>query len=220
VRRLINTEPIERLRAEIDFSTEHYYNLYSESVDTPDADAIGRETWSNLASLLADLGKMRGELSRMRRGVEELRMPAIEAIGLDRVVESLRGLETRLRPLGDVLNRQEDDGRFKRVLKEIVVVIDTLDRVFELAEQQPGSVSEGVMRGLRSVYDLLLQTLGRYGLKPLEIAGAFDPHTQMAMGTEPNPELSNGDVSRVMQRGYLLDGQVLRTAQVVVVKNQ
>jgi hypothetical protein len=220
VRRLINTEPIERLRAEIDFSTEHYYNLYSRPVDAPVADAIGRETWSNLASLLADLGKMRGELSRMRRGVEELRMPAIEAIGLDRVVESLRGLEGRLRPLGDLLNRQEDDGRFRRTMKELVVVIDTLDRVFELAEQQPGSVSEGVMRGLRSVYDLLLQTLGRYGLKPLEITGTFDPHTQMAMGTEPNMKLMNGSVSRVMQRGYLLDGQVLRTAQVVVVKNQ
>jgi molecular chaperone GrpE len=220
VRRLIKTEPIERLRAEIDFSTEHYYNLYSGAMDAPGAEAIGRETWSNLASLLADLGKMRGELSRMRRGVEELRLPAIEAIGLDRVVESLRGLEVRLRPLGDVLSRQEDEGRFKRVLKELVVVVDTLERVFELAEQQPGSVSEGVMRGLRSVYDLLLQTLGRYGLKPLEIAGAFDPHTQMAMGTEPHPELADGAVSRVMQRGYLLDGQVLRAAQVVVVKNQ
>jgi hypothetical protein len=220
VRRVINTEPIERLRAEIDFSSEHYYNLYSEPVDAASADAVGRETWSNLASLLADLGKMRGELSRMRRGVEELRMPAIEAIGLDRVAESLRGLEARLRPLGDLINRQEDDGRFKRVMKELVVVIDTLDRVFELAEQQPGSVSEGVMRGLKSVYDLLLQALGRYGLKPLEIAGAFDPHTQMAMGTEQNMKLTNGAVSRVMQRGYLLDGQVLRTAQVVVVKNQ
>lgn len=216
----IVTGPLARLRAEIDFNTEHYYNLSFESAAASDAQAISRETWSNLASLLADLNKMRGELSRMRRSVEELRLPAIEAIGLDRVVEVLRSLETRLRPLGDVLNRQEDDGRFRRMLKELIVVIDTLDRVFELAAQQPGSVSEGVMRGLGSVYDLLLQTLGRYGLQALEIGQVFDPHTQMAMGTERNPELADGSVSRVMQRGYLLDGQVLRTAQVVVVRNK
>jgi hypothetical protein len=220
VRQVTAFSEIDRLRAEIDFSTEPYYNLQFEPATAPSAAAIGQETWSSLASLLADLGKMRGELSRMRRSVEELRLPAMEAIGLDRVVESLRGLETRLRPLGDVLNRQEDEGRFRRMLKDLVVVIDTLDRVFELADQQPGSVSEGVMRGLRSVYDLLLQTLGRYGFKPLEISGAFDPHTQMAMGTEPDMKLLDGAVSRVLQRGYLLDGQVLRTAQVVVVKNK
>lgn len=214
------TSALERLRAEIDFTTEPYYNLQFEPASAPSAAAIGQETWTSLASLLADLGKMRSELSRMRRSVEELRLPAMEAIGLDQVLDTLRGLETRLRPLGDMLSRQADEGRFRRMLKELIVVIDTLDRVFELAEQQPGSVSEGVMRGLRSVYDLLLQTLGRYGLKPLEMTGTFDPYTQMAMGTEPDVKLPDGAVSRVMQRGYLLDGQVLRTAQVVVVKNK
>ena len=216
----IDIQPFEKLRSEIDFNSEPYYNLSFESADVPGATAIARETWSSLASLLADLNKMRGELSRIRRSVEELRMPAVEAIGLDRVVETLRTLESRLRPLGEVLNRQDDEGRFKRILKDMIVVIDTLDRVFELAEQQPGSVSEGVYRGLKSVGDLLMQTLGRYGLTAMEVGREFDPHLQMAMGTEPNAGLADGTVSRVLQRGYLLDNQVLRTAQVVVVKNK
>jgi hypothetical protein len=210
----------DKLRSEIDFDSEHYYNLLFESAGAPGASEMARETWSNLASLLADLNKMRGELSRIRRSVEELRMPAIEAIGLDRVVETLRTLETRLRPLGEVLNRQDDEGRFRRMLKDMIVVVDTLDRVFELAEQQPGSVSAGVLQGLKSVRELLMQTLGRYGLTAMEVGREFDPHQQMAMGTEPNGELADGSVSRVLQRGYLLDSQVLRTAQVVVVRNK
>ena len=39
------------------------------------------------------------------------------------------------------------------------------------------------------------------------------------MGTEPNPGKPNGAVSRVLLTGYLWNGQVFRTAQVVVVKN-
>ncbi len=152
---------------------------------------IAQETWSNLAALTADLGKMRGELSRMRRGVEELRLPAIEAVGLDKVVEAAaRAWNRGCGRWAMCSTARRTKGVFERVLKDLLVVIDTLDRVFELAEQQPGSVSEGVMRGLSSVYDLLLQTLGRHGLQPMEIGQAFDPHQQMAMGTEPNPELA------------------------------
>lgn len=210
---------LRRLIAGIDFTSVPYYNLSFESEKALAATAATKETWTDLASLLADLNKMRGELSRLRRGVEELRMPAIEAVGLDKVVEVLRGLETRLRPLGELLSRPEDDSRFKRALKDLLAVIDALERVFALAQEQPGAISEGLMRGLQSVHDLLLQTLGRHGLKPMETGREFDPHRHMAMGTEPDPELPDGAVSRVMQRGYLLDGQVLRTAQVVVVKN-
>ncbi len=39
------------------------------------------------------------------------------------------------------------------------------------------------------------------------------------MGTESNPELSNGDISRVLLNGYLLNEDIFRAAQVVVVKN-
>jgi molecular chaperone GrpE (heat shock protein) len=54
----------------------------------------------------------------------------------------------------------------------------------------------------------------------METGEAFDPHRHMAMGTEPNPGKPNGAVSRVLLTGYMWNGQVFRTAQVVVVKNE
>jgi molecular chaperone GrpE len=145
-------------------------------------------------------------------------MPAIEAIGLDKVTESLRALDLRLRPLGEALGKLQDDGA-KRLVKDLLEVLDSLDRVFELMERQPGSVSEGVARGLRSVYDLLLAVLAKAGLSPMPIGKEFNPHWHLAMGTDEAAGRPEGSVSRVLLKGYLYQGQVFRTAQVAVVKN-
>jgi hypothetical protein len=219
MRPLAVSDALGSLISQIDFDSEHYYNLYFGPAEELPQAGLSDEIWSNLSTLTADLNKMRGELSRMRRSVEELRMPAIEMVGLDKLAEQLRGLETKMRPLSDVLSRPADEGQAKRLLKDVLMVIDALDRVFDLADQQPQSISEGMLRGLKSVYDLLMQTLAKHGLQPVEVGRQFDPHQQIAMGTEPNPELPDGSVSRVLARGFLLNGQILRTAQVVVVKN-
>jgi hypothetical protein len=219
VRHQRNPGELSRLIAEIDFDSERYYNLYSEPDEAEIPVDLAGETWTNLSTLTADQAKLRGELARLRMAMEQLRLPAVEAVGLDKVADQLRGLETRLRPLSEILSQPEDEGRFKRVLKDLLVVLDTLDRVFELMAQQPGQVSEGVQRGLSSVYQLMLDTLARHGLKVMEIGTQFDPHRHMAMGTEPNTALPDGAVSRVMLKGFELNGKVLRTAQVVVVKN-
>jgi hypothetical protein len=210
---------LKHLLAKIDFDSEHYYNLYSEPSGTQVRADLASEAWASLSSLTADQNKLRGELARLRMSVEQLRMPAVELVGLDKVVEQLRALELRIRPLGEILSQPEDENRFKRALKDLLTVVDTLDRVLELADSQPGQISEGVAKGLRSVYQLLLDTLARYGLTPMEMGQAFDPRLHMAVGTEPHPQLPDGAVGRWMQKGYLLNGQVLRTAQVVVVKN-
>lgn len=146
-------------------------------------------------------------------------MPAIEAVGLDKVAEQLRGLEMKLRPLSEVLNRTEEDGRIKRLLKDLLDVVDSLDRVFEMMERQPSGLSDGLVRGFRSVYDLLLSSMSKAGLQLMVVGDSFDPHQHLAMGTEPHEGKADGSVSRVLLKGYLWHGQVFRTAQVAVVKN-
>ncbi|UNM07068.1 MAG: nucleotide exchange factor GrpE [Planctomycetales bacterium] len=168
---------------------------------------------------MADVGKLRAELSRLRVGVEQLRMPAIEAVGLDRTAEQLRSLEMKLRPLEQVLSSKEDESQIRRLFKDLLIGVDSLDRVFELMENQPGSVPQGVMTGLQSVYQLIQDTLSRHGLKQMQIGDSFDPHLHLAMGTEPHPGREDGKVSRILLKGYMFGDQVFRTAQVVVVKN-
>lgn len=225
------SEALAALAAQIDFESEHYYNLHSaatlEQSARPGLDGAGGalrpdlagEAWANLTTLTADLTKVRGELFRLSRGVEQLRMPAIEAIGLDKVAEQLRGLEMKLRPLSEVLIRSEEDARIKRLLKDLLDVVDALDRVFEMMERQSDTLSDGLIRGLRSVYDLLLSNMSKAGLKLMDVGEVFDPHQHLAMGTEASAGKPDGGISRVLLKGYLWNGQVFRTAQVAVVKN-
>jgi len=217
--RIHRLSELARLQAQIDFTEDQYYNLYPEAEPPALAPDLAGEAWTGLSNLTADMTKLRGELYRLSRGVEQLRMPAIEAVGLDKVAEQLRSLEVRLRPLGELLNRGEEDGKVKRLLQGLLDVVDSLDRVFELMERQAEGISAGMMSGLKSVYQLLLQVMARSGVAPMETGEQFDPHRHMAMGTEPNPGKPNGAVSRVLLTGYLWNGQVFRTAQVVVVKN-
>jgi hypothetical protein len=218
---------LQRLLSQIDFESERYYNLYSgpdtggaaradASAGVPD---LASEAWTSVSALTADFSRVRGELYRLSRGVEQLRMPAIEAIGLDKVAEQLRGLEMKLRPLSDVLNRSEEDAQIKRLLKDLLDVADSLDRVFEMLERQPSGLSDGLVRGFRSVYDLLMNAMSRAGLKVMEVGERFDPHQHLAMGTEEAPGKVDGAVNRVLLKGYTWHGQVFRTAQVAVVKN-
>lgn len=212
-------QKLDQVVSQIDFTNEDYYNLSGESL----ADGAGtqprQEAWTDLTSLTADLAKMRGELYRLGRGVEQLRMPAIEAVGLDQAVDQLRKMEHRLKPLGEVLNKLDGGRREKNLVNDLLGVLDSLDRVFELIETQPGAISEGVEKGLKSVHRLLLDSLMKFGLAVMEIGTSSDPNIHLAMGTESNPGLSNGMVSRVLLKGYLLGERVFRTAQVVVVKN-
>lgn len=211
---------LARLVAEIDFSSEQYYNLFPvEDAVQPSPD-LSSEVWTNVSSVMADVAKLRGELSRLRLGVEQLRMPAIEAVGLDRTAEQLRSLEMKIRPLGELVSNREEESQVKRVFKDLLIAVDSLDRVFELMENQPGSIPQGVSTGLKSVYQLIQDCFSRHGLKQMEIEGSFDPHLHLAMGTEPNPAKQDGEVSRVLLKGYLYGDHVFRTAQVVVTKNE
>jgi hypothetical protein len=215
-------DALARLIDGLDFSREEYIDLYPGAGGmTVTAEDLDAEIWTNVSALGADLTKVRGELARLRSGVETLRMPAVEAIGLDKLADTMRSIEARLKPLAAPPGPQktEDDARLLRILKELLVVCDTLERVLELMDSQPGSVSDSVATGLRSVYQLLIDNFTRSGVKQAPLSGPFDPHIHLAVGTEPNPELPSGNLSRVLQRGYYYNDQVLRTAQVVVVKN-
>lgn len=210
---------LSRLVAEIDFSSEQYYNLFPVEDSVQPSPDLSAELWTNLSSVMADVAKLRSELSRLRTGVEQLRMPAIEAIGLDRTAEQLRSLEMKIRPLGELLSSKEEESQVKRVLKDLLIAIDSLDRVFELMERQPESIPDGMQTGLRSVYQLIQDCFARHGLKQMQIGDTFDPHLHLAMGTEANPGKRDGEISRVLLAGYMYGEQVFRTAQVVVVKN-
>ena len=101
---------------------------------------------------------------------------------------------------------------FEGVFRDLLPVIDSLDRGLETAAEQ-GLDDEG----LALTRKLLLQTLERHGLEVLSPEGeSFDPQWHEAMSAQPNPEVPSETILMVMQKGYRLNDRLLRPARVVI----
>ena len=100
----------------------------------------------------------------------------------------------------------------ERLVKELVPVLDDLERALEAASQHEEAKLE---EGVRLVHRSLAALLAREGLSEVETNGKFDPHTQEALLSQPS-DADEGTVLQVLQKGYLLGDRVLRPARVVI----
>ena len=100
----------------------------------------------------------------------------------------------------------------ERLVNELLPVLDDLERALEAAnEHEEAKLEEGV----RLVHRSLAAALAKEGLQEIETEGAFDPHTQEALLSQPSDQ-KEGSVIQVLQKGYRLGDRVLRPARVVV----
>ena len=100
----------------------------------------------------------------------------------------------------------------ERLVKELLPVLDDLERALAAAEQhEEGKLEDGV----RLVHCELAAALEREGLAEIETDGRFDPHVHEALLSQPS-DAEEGSVLEVVQKGYRLGDRVLRPARVVI----
>ncbi|QJQ95422.1 MULTISPECIES: nucleotide exchange factor GrpE [Halomonadaceae] len=102
----------------------------------------------------------------------------------------------------------------EKFVKELLPVVDSLEKALETMADGASDVHrEGVSMTLK----LQLDVLNKFGVEAVEPHGEpFDPQFHEAMAMVPNPELEPNTVMDVMQKGYLLNGRLVRPAMVVV----
>ena len=102
----------------------------------------------------------------------------------------------------------------EKFVKELLPVVDSLEKALEaMADEATEAHREGVAMTLKMQRDVL----SKFGVEILEPAGEpFDPQFHEAMAMVPNPELDPNTVMEVFQKGYLLNGRLVRPAMVVV----
>jgi molecular chaperone GrpE len=105
------------------------------------------------------------------------------------------------------------------VVKDLLPVVDNLERAIEHASASSGADFEGLLQGVELVRRELLGALAKHGVEPIQAEGeVFDPNLHEALGQMEDDKVSAGHVSRVLQRGYLLRDRLLRPARVMVSK--
>ncbi len=154
------------------------------------------------------------------------RVEALEAREGELSTQLNQERERTLRALADLDNarkraqrEREEVVRFglERVLKDLLPVVDNLDRALDLGERS--GKWDGLAEGVRMTRKLLEDTLARQGLKAFSARGKpFDPNLHEAMGHEDREDLPVNTVSTEVLRGFTLHDRLLRPALVMVAR--
>jgi len=115
--------------------------------------------------------------------------------------------------------REIDDAKLEskgRVLKEMLPVVDNLERAIEHATAQAGT--NPIVEGVQLVLRQFLTAFERLEVTAIEAAGQpFDPNLHEAISQQDSDQ-PPGTVVQVLQRGYKSGDRLLRPALVVVAK--
>ena len=149
--------------------------------------------------------------------------------------EDSASLETRVEELKEELIRSQADLQnarrraerdvvnahkyaVEKFVKDLLAVLDSMDRALELAETTEG-FDMAMLEGTQMTYKLLIDTAGRHGVEPINPVGeAFDPQEHQAMGMVESADHEPNTVMAVVQKGYKLEGRVIRAAMVMVTR--
>lgn len=140
-----------------------------------------------------------------------------------------------LRSVADFRNLQERTARetkaakdfaIQRFARDLVESVDNLDRALSTVapEKLKGDNQDlsSLHEGVKMTDGILINTLKKHGLERFDpsVSGEkFDPNVHEAVFQAPQPDKEDGIVFFTQQKGFMLNGRVLRPAKVGVVKN-
>lgn len=111
----------------------------------------------------------------------------------------------------------------EKFVKELLPVADSLEKAVESTEGQEaaGELVASIRQGVEMTLNLFVSSLKKFNVEPLNPVGEpFDPQQHEAMSMVPAPDAEPNSVVAVVQKGYLLNGRVVRPAMVMVAKAQ
>ncbi|MFQ7111318.1 MAG: nucleotide exchange factor GrpE [Anaerovoracaceae bacterium] len=100
----------------------------------------------------------------------------------------------------------------EKIIIELLSVLDNFERALEQETE-----GDGFKEGMEMIFKQLGDVLEKSGLAEIAALGEdFDPNFHNAVMTEETEEYESGKVSGVMQKGYTLNGKVIRPSMVKV----
>lgn len=106
----------------------------------------------------------------------------------------------------------------EKFASDLLPVVDSIERGLELSNPEEESI-RSVREGMELTLKLLVDTLKRYQVEALDPHGEpFNAEHHQAMALQESGDVEPNSVLKVFQKGYLLNGRLLRPAMVVVSK--
>jgi molecular chaperone GrpE len=109
----------------------------------------------------------------------------------------------------------------ERLLNDLLQVVDNFDRTTDMLKGDQDPKVKNIVAGLQMVSKQMLDTLAKHGLQPIDAIGKdFDPNYHEAMAQEYAEGKKPNEVIKEFQKGYILNGRVIRAAKVVVASDK
>ncbi len=144
------------------------------------------------------------ELERLQSEVEAAR---------DRYLRTVAELDNLRKRSARELENTRQYG-IERFAGELLAVVDSMEMGVSAGE---AATAEALLEGGEATLRLLLTTLEKSGVALVDPVGEpFDPQLHEAMATQPSATAEPGSVLIVVQKGYTLNGRLLRPARVIV----
>ena len=104
----------------------------------------------------------------------------------------------------------------EKFASELLSVVDNLERAIDAIDTEDES-QKSVAEGLELTLKTFIEILSKYNVEAVDPAGQpFDADLHQAVSTVPNNDVEPNTVINVFQKGYTLNGRLVRPAMVVV----
>lgn len=108
----------------------------------------------------------------------------------------------------------------EKVLSSLLTVIDNFDLTVNSLKNDNDDKVQNIVKGIEMIRSQFIDTLKNNGLTEVESLGKqFDPNFHEAVAQAPAPGKENNEIITEYQRGFVLNGRLLRAAKVVVANN-
>ncbi|AVJ55523.1 nucleotide exchange factor GrpE [Idiomarina sp. OT37-5b] len=108
----------------------------------------------------------------------------------------------------------------EKFANELLTTVDNLERALQAADGKE-DLDKNFLEGIELTYKSLTTTLDKFGVKAVGEEGeSFNPDLHQAMSMQESEQHDNNTIIAVMQKGYELNGRLLRPAMVMVARNQ
>ncbi|QEH17616.1 nucleotide exchange factor GrpE [Histophilus somni] len=105
----------------------------------------------------------------------------------------------------------------EKFAKDLLETIDNLERALSTPANMEDETVKSLVDGVDLTLKGLLSTVARFGVEPVGVIGeTFNPELHQAISMQPTEGFESNQITVVLQKGYLLNGRVIRPAMVMV----
>ncbi len=167
----------------------------AEASEAGEAEATTAEAGSEVEKLQAEVANQKDQLMRALAEIQNVRRRAEQDV------------------------EKAHKFALEKFSRELLPVVDSLEKTVEASRNAEGDQLAALREGTEMTLSLLTSALVKFGLAVVDPLGEpFDPQLHEAMSMVEQPSAEPNSVIAVVQKGYTLNGRLLRPAMVVVAK--